>query len=389
VAIHEEHARGARTAVLPAPSLRPAVRPRRTGAGGSDGLPPVDRGTYVTVLVAVLLMLAVVAVAVGWRAATDADDTRAATGFEGEIEGERAFRSVAFSRDGLLVYAATGTTIGAWNVTTLRRTGATFSGHTGTVTTLAVSPNGRILVSAADDGTVRLWDTTTRQQVGDPLAAEVITRPTGLAISPDGALLAVSGGGGTALWDLTTRRSVGFLESQSGAHAGVAFSPDGARLATGDSGGGTVSLWDVAARRSDGEALSGHQGGFPVLALAFDRTGTRLADGSGDNSAFVYDLRSREHTEFQGHDQPVTSVVLTADARTLITASLKEVLIWDVASVNQIGAPVKRDGSDDVSDIALGPDGDTLAIIRDHRIQLWSLNRTANNRARAPAVTGT
>ena len=187
---------------------------------------------------------------------------------------------------------------------------------------------------------------------------------------------------------MTTRQSAGFLESLAGGHSGVAFSPDGTRLATGDAGGGAVILWDVATSQADGEPLGGHDGGSAVLALAFDRSGTKLADGSGDHSAFVYDLRSREHTEYRGHDQPVTSVVLTADGRTLITASLKEVLIWDVASATQIGSPVRRDGSEDVFDVALGPDGDTLAIIRDHRIQLWSLTRVAVDRARPPAITG-
>ena len=32
-----------------------------------------------------------------------------------------------------------------------------------------------------------------------------------------------------------------------------------------------------------------------------------------------------------------------------------------------------KDGSDDCWDVALSPNGDTLAVIRDHRIQFWSV----------------
>jgi hypothetical protein len=69
----------------------------------------------------------------------------------------------------------------------------------------------------------------------------------------------------------------------------------------------------------------------------------------------------------------VHTVILTGDASRLITASIQDVLIWDVPSVSQLGRPVVPDGSADVNDVALGPDGDTLAVIRDHRIQFWSV----------------
>jgi WD40 repeat protein len=154
----------------------------------------------------------------------------------------------------------------------------------------------------------------------------------------------------------------------------VAFSPDGKRIATGDTGGGTVTLWNTETRQPDGEALVAHDPGSPINALAFDHSGTLLADGSGDFVANVWNLVTREHTEFTGNElQPIHSVILSDDGRTLITASLNAVRIYDVPSVAQVGSVFVKDGSDDCWDIALSPNGDTLAVIRDHRIQFWSV----------------
>jgi WD40 repeat protein len=340
---------------------------------GLAGAGPLDRRMVAIVAAIGLIFGTAIAGILAWQGERDAKADLAARGFRGEINAEREFRSVAFDPDGTRVFAATGTVVEVWHVVTHRRLGQPFAGHAATVTTLALSPNGRLLATAGDDGTARIWDVTSRAQVGEPLDTGAVVRPVALAFSPDGAVLAVSGDGGTALWDVEGRRLAGVLESTSGAHASVAFSPDGARVATGDVNGGTVTLWDPTTRQPVGAPLTGHLGTGPVSAVAYDTSGTWLADGSADKASFVYNTATGEHSEFRQNEEPVHSVILTGDARRLITASSQDVLIWDVPSVAQIGRPVAPDGSADVKDVALAPDGDTLAIIRDHRIQFWSL----------------
>jgi len=330
-----------------------------------------NRTSVVVASVIVLMLLAATALVLTVQTARDTDDTRAAGGYRGAIEAKTMFRVVAFDPEGTWLYAATDGSVEVRHPVTHRRSGAVF--EVPRVTAMVLSPDGRRLVTAGDDS-VRVWDTETRQPVGGPLVAEGLRRPYGLAVNPDGTLLAAAGDGGTAIWNLGSREFVGLLPATNGSHSSVAFSPDGSRIATGDTGGGAVALWQTATREPDGEPLLAHQAGMPVNALAFDRSGTVLADGSGDFVANVWNTVSRDHTEFRGHElQPIHTVILTDDGRTMITASLNSVRIWDVQAVAEVGSTYGKDGSDDINDVALSPDGDTLAVIRDHRILFFSL----------------
>jgi WD40 repeat protein len=78
----------------------------------------------------------------------------------------------------------------------------TCRGHTGLVTSLVFSPDGKRLVSADEDGVVRLWDTRTGQEAltlrGSPGAVRSV------AFSRNSRLLAAAGDDGTVtIWDGT------------------------------------------------------------------------------------------------------------------------------------------------------------------------------------------
>jgi hypothetical protein len=113
-----------------------------------------------------------------------------------------------------------------------------------TVTSVAFSPDGKLLVSGNIDRKVRLWDAATGQLVLQMQGHEKLVRA--VAFSPDGRLLATGGfDGKVQLWDVPTGKLLATLKAKP--VLSLAFSPDGRMLAagTGDGDGvGEVKVWE-------------------------------------------------------------------------------------------------------------------------------------------------
>jgi hypothetical protein len=125
-----------------------------------------------------------------------------------------------------------------------QRKALTLKGHTGLVSSVAFSRDGKRLASGSYDKTVKVWDAATGQEI------LTLKGHTGyvksVAFSPDGKRLASASDDQTVkVWDAATGQEPLILKGHTGGVYSVGFSPDGKRLASGNDDE-TVKVWDAA-----------------------------------------------------------------------------------------------------------------------------------------------
>ncbi|MGO9460102.1 MAG: eIF2A-related protein [Rhodomicrobium sp.] len=248
-------------------------------------------------------------------------------------------------------------------------------GHSGSVNSVAFSPDGKTALSGNIDNTVRLWDLATDREIRKLEGHS--EQVNSVAFSPDGKTALSGSLDHTArLWDLATGREIRKFEGHSKPVTSVAFSPDG-KTALSGSRDHTIRLWDLATGREI-RKIEGHSGWF--FSVAFSPDGKTALSGSWDNTARLWDLAAgREIRKFEKHSSLVESVAFSPDGKTALSGSAGkglfgtgEIKLWDLATGREIRKLEGHSGA--VSSVAFSPDGKTaLSGSMDHTVRLWDL----------------
>lgn len=226
----------------------------------------------------------------GFRAncvAFSSDGTRALTGGYSGLDlynlqtGERLSHSDAgLVTCALFLGGATralvgGNDVAVWDLglnTVVRR----YSGHTGRVQAMAITPDGKRAVTAAGDATIRLWDLSSSSAIWSAGGPRVNLQS--LAITPDEKYILSGGDGVVRVLALDSGREVTTLQAHKGYTLSLAVSPDGTRALSGGTDN-IVRLWDLTTARQIRAYLVEHEW---TASLAFSPDGRRALFGTID-----------------------------------------------------------------------------------------------------------
>ena len=244
--------------------------------------------------------------------------------------------------------------------------------HTGSVQSVAWSPNGTRIASGSKDKTVQVWDATNGDNSfayhGHPFA--VLT----VAWSPDGRRIASAGyDGAVEVWDAFTGRNVFTYRGHTGnAVTAVAWSPDGKRIAS-TSADGTVQVWD-ATNGGNGYTYRGHY--QVVYAVAWSPDGKRIASGSWDSTVQVWDSMTGSNVfTYRGHENGVSAVAWSPDGKYIVSGSQdKTVQVWDATSGGHIYTYLGHYNASlgFITAVAWSPDSRRIASgSGDNTVQVW------------------
>ena len=275
----------------------------------------------------------------------------------------------------------------------------TLIGHTGKVTAIAVTPDGKQLVSGSNDNSLKIWDLETGKEKFSFIGHS--DEITAVAITPDGNQIISSSRDGTVkVWSLKNRKNLLTIDSHQNSVNDITLTPDGKEIISGSSDK-SIRIWNL----ETGEEMliwKGRPAGSFTLtlpakirselvnavAVADTPYGLQVIAGSleKDNNGKTWTIiglnrANRKKTlSLTGHQDVITAIVPVSSGRQIISASSdKNIKIWSEPNTNfDILSKTKnftlKGHKDSVNDVAVTSDGKlAISASSDKTIKIWNL----------------
>ena len=326
--------------------------------------------------------------------------------------GKGSPRDIALTPDGSQVAVATGNGVWIYNA----RTGAEvalLTGYTGSVDSVAYSPDSKTLASV-DWEDMHLWDTRTQKRkatfknkgggvlayspngkilaVGKSTQIHLLNAQTGehkatlsghentvdhLTFSSDSRALASAAGWEEytiRLWNTQTGEPKRTLTGHTASINGIAFSPTGNTLASAAGWDDyTIRLWNT----NTGQNTRTIEQNANTLAYLPD--GSELAFGTRRETGFLNPNTGQVKRTLPGHTAEVNQIVFSSNGSTMATQSWDDtVRLWNVGTGSHTHT---LEGHFGFWSIALSPNGKTVATADRYGIFLWNVGNGRFNAA--------
>jgi WD40 repeat protein/serine/threonine protein kinase len=237
---------------------------------------------------------------------------------------------------------------------------------------LCLNAEGNLALLACGDKRLHLWNISDGQHIG---SFEGHTKMvTDVCVSADWRLaLSASEDHTIRLWDIASKQCLRELEAKGTRSFGpICLSSDGRYALSSRGLDNVIHLWDMVGGGL-AQTFEGHEDSVESVCLSADR---RLAlSGSSDKTLRLWDVCTGECLRvFSGHEWRVDSVCLSVDGRFALSGCWdRTIRIWDVHTGQCLRS--FQGHSDVVTSVSLSADGRyVISASNDKTLRLWELD---------------
>jgi hypothetical protein len=243
----------------------------------------------------------------------------------------------------------------------------TFTGHSGSIWSVAVTPDGEQVIYGSQDGTLQIWNLNSENLV-HPIPAH---NDSVNAVCTDG-LHIISGSHDKTIkvWNLKTGELIYTLTEHSKAVNATVLTPDGSKIISGSSDC-SLKVWDLKTGQ-ELDTLVGHRASIQAVTTVFTKNKKWVVSGSYNDTLRVWNLETREEFPL-GECDMIWSIAATLDGERVISASQDGTLtVWKVEAWEK--EDILRGHSEPVRTVAVTSDGKhIISGSSDGIIKIWKV----------------